>query len=474
MTIASTDHSMIPNSLSFENPERWLRNLDAETVAEIAIAAGDLILIIDDDGRICDIAGQYGGISDPSGWVGRDWAELVTIESRPKVLEMLSGTDQPRWRQVNHTSENGDLPYRYFVIPLAGTDKMVAIGRDVRAAAALQQRLLRTQQSLERDYLRLRQAEARYRLLFETTAEAMIIIDAASRQIREINPAARRMFGDAPGNLSGQPLASRFMPKEVERVAGVLGAISAGAEVSAIEVELAGEGGLARLSVSAFRQGGANFFLLRLASAGSMPEGPDENLKIVGVVERMPDAFVLAGPDQTILTANTAFVEAVHAVSVDQLRGRTLSNFIGRPGIDLELILLQLTEHESVRNVSTILHGVDGGHEEVELSAVQVTGTDEVFGFSIRIVGRRVRDLPPAHRDLPRSVEQLTDLVGRMPLKDIVRESTDLIERLCIEAALTFTTNNRASAAEILGLSRQSLYSKLHRHGLVRSDSEEG
>ena len=205
-----------------------------------------------------------------------------------------------------------------------------------------------------------------------------------------------------------------------------------------------------------------------------MPEGPDENLKIVGVVERMPDAFVLAGPDQTILTANTAFVEAVHAVSVDQLRGRTLSNFIGRPGIDLELILLQLTEHESVRNVSTILHGVDGGHEEVELSAVQVTGTDEVFGFSIRIVGRRVRDLPPAHRDLPRSVEQLTDLVGRMPLKDIVRESTDLIERLCIEAALTFTTNNRASAAEILGLSRQSLYSKLHRHGLVRSDSEEG
>jgi transcriptional regulator with GAF, ATPase, and Fis domain len=52
---------------------------------------------------------------------------------------------------------------------------------------------------------------------------------------------------------------------------------------------------------------------------------------------------------------------------------------------------------------------------------------------------------------MPRSVEQLTELVGRMPLKDIVRESTDLIERQCIEAALAFTSNNRASAAEILG-----------------------
>jgi hypothetical protein len=29
----------------------------------------------------------------------------------------------------------------------------------------------------------------------------------------------------------------------------------------------------------------------------------------------------------------------------------------------------------------------------------------------------------------PRSVEQLAQLVGRMPLKDLVRESSDLIER---------------------------------------------
>ena len=77
-------------------------------------------------------------------------------------------------------------------------------------------------------------------------------------------------------------------------------------------------------------------------------------------------------------------------------------------------------------------------------------------------------------RDLPRSVEQLTELVGRMSLKEIVRESTDLIERLCIEAALAYTDDNRASAAEILGLSRQSLYSKLHRHGLGSLVSGEG
>jgi DNA-binding NtrC family response regulator len=53
-----------------------------------------------------------------------------------------------------------------------------------------------------------------------------------------------------------------------------------------------------------------------------------------------------------------------------------------------------------------------------------------------------------------------------MPLKDIVRDTTDLIEQFCIEAALELTGDNRASAAEMLGLSRQSLYVKLRRFGI--------
>jgi PAS domain-containing protein len=53
----------------------------------------------------------------------------------------------------------------------------------------------------------------------------------------------------------------------------------------------------------------------------------------------MPDAFVLTDGKLQIVTANAAFLEAVHAVSVDRLRGRALEEFLGRPGIDLDLIL---------------------------------------------------------------------------------------------------------------------------------------
>jgi transcriptional regulator PpsR len=103
----------------------------------------------------------------------------------------------------------------------------------------------------------------------------------------------------------------------------------------------------------------------------------------------------------------------------------------------------------------------------VEVSAVAVAnGGLPSFGFAIRNVGPRLRVATRAGRELPRSVEQLSELIGRVALKDLVREATDVIERLCIEAALELTGDNRASAAEMLGLSRQSFYVKLRRYGL--------
>ncbi len=99
-------------------------------------------------------------------------------------------------------------------------------------------------------------------------------------------------------------------------------------------------------------------------------------------------------------------------------------------------------------------------------------GLEAFYGFVIR-PARRSAALPPSQlRELPRTAEQLTQLVGRVSLREIVAETTDVIERMCIEAALNLTGNNRASAAEVLGISRQSLYSKLNRHGVGSPDSD--
>ena len=89
----------------------------------------------------------------------------------------------------------------------------------------------------------------------------------------------------------------------------------------------------------------------------------------------------------------------------------------------------------------------------------------------IREVCRRINGEQDAEDHLHRSIEQITGRVGRVPLKQQVRDSTDVIEALCIESALKLTQDNRAAAAELLGLSRQSLYTKLRRFDI--GDSED-
>ena len=101
-------------------------------------------------------------------------------------------------------------------------------------------------------------------------------------------------------------------------------------------------------------------------------------------------------------------------------------------------------------------------------------GDTPYLGFLVRGIQRRLKSGSATIVDMPRSVEQLTELVGRVSLKQLVRETTDLIEKLSIEAALRLTDDNRASAAELLGLSRQSLYVKLRRYGLADGPPQPG
>jgi transcriptional regulator with PAS, ATPase and Fis domain len=57
-------------------------------------------------------------------------------------------------------------------------------------------------------------------------------------------------------------------------------------------------------------------------------------------------------------------------------------------------------------------------------------------------------------------------------LREIVAETTEIIEKMCIEAALDMSGNNRAAAAELLSLSRQSLYVKLRKFGILNKEAE--
>ena len=469
----------------FEAPELYFADLNADVLAAVVAASADLALVLDNQGVIRDISlgtGHTRELGELRQWVGRRWVETVTVENRGKINAMLAAavggpvlenSAQRPERQVNHPLAGGrDFPVSYSLVPMGVQGRLLALGRDLREVAAVQQRLIDAQQSMERDYLRLRHTEARYRLLFEAVDEAVLVLDASSLVVFEHNAAAARLLGDSSKRIVGRSFAELLaVESQAESVAKFSQARSAGRSEEAVVRSAHGNAEL-KLAATLFKQDSTSSLLVRLTplhpGQGQVLSRPAEVVpSLLSVINAMPDAFVLTDMQGRILSANQAFSDMLQLAAGESVQGQSLDRWLGRSSVDLNVLIGNLRQHGVLRLFPTTLRSGYGEVGAVEISAVAIAdGPQPCLGFSIRDVARRLPAEGRSNRQLPRSADQLTGLVGRLPLKDIVGETTDLIERLCIEAALELTRDNRASAAEMLGLSRQSLYVKLRRHGI--------
>jgi transcriptional regulator PpsR len=465
-------------------PEITLGDIGAEAAGNLLAVATDLAFAIDTEGVIRDISIGSDDLAQEAyaDWVGKPWVDTVTVESRPKVEALLreTGTSAKglHWRHINQLLPGGgELPLLFAALRVErrqGSDlppRSIAFGRDLRATAGLQQRLVEAQQAMERDYWKFRHAETRYRHLFQVASEAVLVVDATTQKILEANPAAARLLGDGGTNsLVGLSFPHGVDPRSAEALNNLVAGVRATGRADETRAELLDARGEVVVAVSTYRQDRVSHFLVRMSRA--LPDtladtAPSTNTMLLRLVQSAPDCLVVTDLEGRVMSANMAFIELAQLTTEEQVRGETLDRWLGRTGVDLSVLISNLRQRGAVRLFATTLRGEFGAVTDVEISATMVPHGDHPFlGFTIRDVGRRLNNEPRGGRELPRSVGQLTELVGRVPLKDIVGETTDLIEQLCIEAALELTRDNRASAAEMLGLSRQSLYVKLRRYGL--------
>ncbi len=458
---------------AFDARPAAIGRIDPAALASIIAAGSDLALILDSRGVVQDlvIGTQEPSLDEAKAWVGQEWSRVVTVESRVKVHEMVAeavASGHSRRRQVNHPSPHGiDLPIAYSVVRLSADGECVALGRDLRALSNLQQRLVEAQQAMERDYWRMRHIETRYRLLFQLSSEAVLVIDAQSLKIVDANPAVGRLLALPAKRLVGRIFPIDFSDGSVEAVHELLSAVRASGRSEELRVQTVNGAELA-LGASLVRQDGTSLFLVRMMPvAEASGESAAEGGRLAGVVDVVPDGVVVCDLDGRVVLANRGFLDLAQLAAEDQVRGQPLSRWVGRPGADVAVLLSTLKEHGVARLFSTSVRGEYGSGAEVELSAA-ITGdnSEPVVGIILRDVGRRLASGPQGARDLTRAVEQLTSLVGRVSLPDLVRDTTDLVERHFVESALELTEQNRTSAAEVLGVSRQSLYVKLRRYNL--------
>lgn len=456
--------------------------VDARVASRVIAASTDLALVVEKDGTIHEVTA---GGPPPHPWsalVGKRLEESAATDSRSKVgllLQEARSGATTRARELNLRTEGGtEVPFRFSAVALGDADRVVVLGRDLRPIAALQQQMIGIQQAMDREFERMRQAETRYRLLFQVTTESVLVLDAATLKVVEANPAAASLYDESTQALQGRPMEELVAPKDWPAAQALLAAAGAGGRSAEATIRLPSTRRSARISVSTFRQSGGLLLLVRLRAEGESgatdSQTATRTARVMAVVDKLPDGFVVIGEDRRVLLANATFCDLVQQTSESQVVGQPLDRWLGRPGVDLNILIANLREHGSVRNFSTVVLSEVRPPQQAVISGVSALHARvPCLGFVIRPVNTRLGVVGGAEPPAPRSVDQLVELVGRVSLKEIVRESSDLIERLCIEAALKVSGDNRASAAQLLGLSRQGLYSKLRRHGMGDLGPEE-
>jgi transcriptional regulator PpsR len=463
-----TQHPARPTDLSA------LSEFAPELAATFVRVAGDIALVLDAEGVIETV--ELGGDSfgpTMQQWIGRPWAETATLETRRKVQQLLQeavSNGVSRRREVNHPSPAGvDIPVTWAAVRLGERGRVLAVGRDQRAIAAIQQRFVEAQQQLERDYWKGRQAEARYRALFHVATDAVFVVDAATLTVAEANRAAAQLLDVPLESLAGTPLSARIDPLSRPAVDELLAQARGSGTAAEVRARLVGRSLMVNLSATPIRSLDTMLLLVRAHAVDAHEFEPD-SMRLASLVERLPDAVVITDSSGRVLMANPAYVSMVGERDESGLLGRSIADSLAW-STDFSAVVKTVRVGGIVPPFSALVHGSRGAQLAVECSAVLLPeGDQECIGFTIRRTdeaGAAVRN------DLTGLVELLTVQMGALDLPAMIQEVAEQAERHFIRNAIDRSAGRVDAAARLLGISEARLRAGLRLESAGRATSSE-
>jgi len=441
----------------------------------------DITLLLDIDGviREATLSPAMGG-EKLDDWLGRPWVDIGGDKVRRMVDDArVSGISA--FRQINQRFPSGlEVPMEFTTVLLGGRAGMLAIGKNLQAVAELQSRLITAQQAMERDYWKLREIETRYRLVFDASNEAVLIVSAANLRIVEANRAAleamsgTRRRGD---DLAGRDLLAEVVTEDRDSVRDMLARVRERGKALSILVRLGGAAKPFMLRGSLIAADQGHNFLLQFTPAAKIAAPRERNA--VSLVEELiddaPDSFVAIDPAGVICHVNQSFLDLVQIGAKTSAIGESLGRWLWQPGADLAALLANVQRHGAVRLFTTSIRGELGTETEVEISAsLSETGENRHIGVLLRDVGRRLAPAAGQGDVLHTALGSLSEQIGKSSLRKLVKNTVSIVEQHYVKEALQLARGNRTATAELLGLSRQSLYAKLNRYGLEDKGSDAG
>jgi transcriptional regulator PpsR len=315
---------------------------------------------------------------------------------------------------------------------------------------------------MEREYWRRRQAESRYRQLFQVAQDAVLVLDADSLAVLEANPAAGPLFETPGAALVGQTL-NRWLEAGTRASLDEL-LITARATGRAAEVRLrvAGSGLSIDLSATPFRAEDQRCLLLRARRAVASATDPQA---VLDFVSQTPDAVVVTDSAGRVLWSNAAFVELCEAPSEARLRGRQLADALGGDAIQWATLLARVRTRGIVGQATVALRTPGSPALMAGVSAALLAeGDQEHIGFTIRPAALAAP--VGTASELALDVTQLVDRLGQLTLPELLGEASRMAELHFIQAALRSSGGRLDAAAATLGMQVSALLQRMNQLGL--------
>jgi len=443
----------------------------------------DITLVLDQGGLIQQaiagnmIAGNVIAGERLSDWIGQPWIETVRDHERADIGRLFERARRGGIAGIGQVAQRFPsglvLPLEYTTVRLGDGAGIIAVGKQPRAVARLQTQLLDTQRVLEQDYWKLRAVETHYRMLLDSAQDAVVALESPDLRIAEINPPAAYLLGLEPNDAQGPrdlylpallANADRKTLRDIVRRAQTTGL------ANGLLRQLHGAPGpwLVRASLIPSSPGNA-LLQLRIAVSESQPQEmqASEAEAHADLIERWPDGFVVIDREGAILSVNAAFLQLTQESGRSALFGQSLGQWLGGAGAsDLTLLLASIERVGRLRLFTSVIRSALGSETQVELSAAGDCDVGpERIAVLVRDVSQRQVQASP-NLPLETLIGDYAEQLGKAPLRTVLDQTVALVERHYIDAALRLTNGNRTAAAQLLGLSRQSLHTKLHRYDL--------
>ena len=412
-------------------------------------------------------------------WITGNIRDFLTTESVEKLERLLESINNKRTKffrpiELNHLDEKKlEFPVAYRVNLLENNQILLA-GRDLRPIAEIQQQLINAQLSIEREYEKYRGYDTRLRVILENSSESFIFIDAKSGQIVDGNQAAARLIGVDLPRLINSDFNMLFSNQDKEDFLNHLKNIAQETELHSVQNILKKKNIEVSISPTVFR---ANTDILILCKLEQKLPQVSSTGEMVSALESFycnsRDGIVFTDKFGIVRYANEAFLSICDIADQNEICEKALSTILVRGAVDLKVLLENTITNGSVQLYITKIQTRFGRQIVVEVSSTFLgKKNNPTLAFVVKDVSHLETERHQTDTVSEKALQNVMKLVGSAPLKELVADTSDVVERLCIETAIDLTGNNRVAAADMLGVSRQSLYVKLRKYDLMSKEGD--